>query len=97
KMVKDSLDGFVNKDAAKAEAVCNSDDHVDELEGHISRFLLTYMLEDHRTISQALHLSMICKNLERIADLSTNIGEEVIYMVEAKTIKHHFKDTHVKE
>ncbi|MFQ5753405.1 MAG: phosphate uptake regulator PhoU [bacterium] len=96
-MVKDSLDAFVKNDVAKARAVCENDDVIDGLEDQINRELLTYMMEDARNISQALQLSMVAKNLERIADLSTNIGEEVIYMVEAKTIKHHYEDVHIKK
>jgi phosphate transport system protein len=96
-MVKDSLDAFVQKDVAKAEAVCANDDVIDGLEDQINRELLTYMMEDTKNISQALSLTMVAKNLERIADLSTNIGEEVIYIIEAKTIKHHFEDVHVKK
>ncbi|MFQ5605671.1 MAG: phosphate signaling complex protein PhoU [bacterium] len=95
-MVRDSLDSFVEGDVVKAKKVCENDDMVDGLEDQINRELLTYMMEDARNISQALSLSMVAKNLERIADLSTNICEEVIYMVEARTIKHHFEDVHVK-
>ena len=88
-MVHKALDAFVEADAAKAKEVCESDDVIDGLESQIVRELITYMMEDPKTISQALALSMVAKNLERIADLSTNIGEEVIFMVEARTIKHH--------
>lgn len=95
-MLKKSLDSFVNLDGAKAREVCESDDVVDGLEDQLQRELLTYMMEDHRNISRSLDLSMVAKNLERIADLSTNIGEEVIFIVEAKTIKHHFEDVHIK-
>jgi phosphate transport system protein len=96
-MVKDSLDAFVQRDVAKAQAVCVQDDVIDGLEDQINRELLTYMMEDVKSISPCLSLALIAKNLERIADLSTNIGEEVIYMIEAKTIKHHFEDVHVKD
>ncbi len=95
-MVKDSLDAFVQGDVAKAQGVCEQDDVIDGLEDQINRELLTYMMEDVKNISPCLSLALIAKNLERIADLSTNIGEEVIYMIEAKTIKHHFEDVHVK-
>ncbi len=91
KMVKDSLDAFVERDVAKAKAVCESDDLVDGLEDQVNRELITYMMENPRIISQALDLSYVAKNLERIADLSTNIGEEVIFIVEARTIKHHYE------
>lgn len=92
-MVKDSLDAFVEGDVRKAVAVCESDDVVDGLEYQINRELLTYTMEDPRNTSRAMYLSMIAKNLERIADLSTNICEEVIFMVEARTIKHRFEES----
>lgn len=96
RMLKDSLDAFVEGNISKAKAVCEEDDVVDGLEDQINRELLTYMMENAKNISQALDLSMIAKDLERIADLSTNIGEEVIFIVSAKTIKHYFEDVHVK-
>ena len=89
-MVRDSLDAFVRGDVEKATRVCERDDTVDALEQQINRELLTYMMEDPHAISRAIDLSVVAKNLERIADISTNICEEVIFMVEARTIKHHF-------
>ncbi len=96
-MLKDSLDAFVQMDAKKAKAVCERDDDVDAFDDQIQRELLTYMIEDPKTISPAMDLVFVSKNLERIADLSTNISEEVIFTVEAKTIKHHFQDVHIKK
>lgn len=91
-MLKNSLDSFVEFDVSKARAVLENDDVVDGLEDQIQRELLTYMMEDPRSISRAIDLTMVAKNLERIADLSTNIGEEVIFIVEAKNIKHHAEE-----
>jgi len=91
-MVKDSLDAFVQRDATKARSVCPRDDEVDQLEDQVIRELLTYMMNDPRTISRALDLIIIAKNLERIADLSTNIAEDVIFIVQAKSIKHHAEE-----
>jgi phosphate transport system protein len=91
-MVRDSLDAFVRSDAVRAKAVCERDDIVDQLEDQINRELLTYTMQEPKNIPKAMDLSMIAKNLERIADLSTNICEEVIFMVEARTIKHHFEE-----
>ena len=54
--------------------------------------LLTYMVNDTKTISRALDMILISKNLERIADLSTNIAEEVFFIYKARTIKHHVAD-----
>ena len=88
-MVKDSLDSFINGNVEKARAVCVRDDEVDQLDDQLFRELLTYMISDAKTISRALNLILISKNLERIADLSTNIAEEVIFIYKAKIIKHH--------
>jgi phosphate transport system protein len=87
-MLKDSLDSFVNNDAGKARAVCKSDDRVDDLKDQIFRELLTFMMEKPDSISRAMDLILVSRNLERIADLSTNISEEEIYISEAKVIKH---------
>jgi phosphate transport system protein len=88
-MVRDCLLSFLNEDAALARSVCERDSTVDGLEKQILRELITYMTSDAMTIERALHLLDIAKNLERIADLSTNIGEDVIFMVEGRVIKHH--------
>lgn len=87
-MVKDSLDSFINGDVEKARAVCVRDDEVDQLNDQLFRELLTYMLSDNKTITRALDLILVSRNLERIADLSTNISEEVIFIYKAQMIKH---------
>lgn len=96
-MVKDSLDSFINGDVEKALAVCARDDAVDQLDDQIFRELLTYMLNDTKTISKALHLILISKNLERIADLATNIAEEVIFIYKAQIIKHNIDTKDFKD
>lgn len=96
-MVKTALDAFVHGDVPQAIRVCQSDDEVDALEDQVLRELITYMANDPRTISRAIHLIMIAKNLERVADLSTNVAEEVVFMVEARSIKHHLGDKDVHE
>jgi phosphate transport system protein len=88
-MVKDSITSFLNEDAVLAKKVCERDSIVDDLKAQILRELITYMTSDPSTIERALRLLDIAGNLERIADLSTNIGEDVIYMAEGKVIKHH--------
>lgn len=80
-MVKKSLDSYVQFDVELARNVIESDDEVDNIYGQIFRELLTYMMEDPRNIKQATNLLFISRNLERIADLSTNIGERVIFLV----------------
>lgn len=91
-MVKDSLDAFVNSDSDLARSVCQRDDQVDELNNQIFRELLTYMLQDSKTVERAVDLILVGRNLERIADHATNICEDVIYMVNGKNIKHHIEE-----
>jgi phosphate transport system protein len=88
-MVKDVLDAFVNKDPKLARSVCERDDLVDGLNDQVFRELLTYMISDPKTITRAVHLMIVCRCLERIADHATNIAEDVIFMVDALVIKHH--------
>jgi phosphate transport system protein len=88
RMVRDSLDAFVGRDAALAAAVSARDDEVDGLYHQIFRELLTYMAEDPRSVSRALHLLLVARNLERIADHATNISEDVIYYVEGRDVRH---------
>ena len=88
-MVKDSINAFVNKDEKLARNVCERDDEVDNLNDQIFRELLTYMMQDPTTIRRAVDLILVGRHLERIADHTTNISEDVIYLVKGKTIKHH--------
>ena len=87
-MVKESIDAFVKDDAMLARKVLANDDYVDDLMEQLFRELLSFMLEDTRTISRAIRLSFIAKYLERIADHATNIAELVVYLVEGKIIRH---------
>jgi phosphate transport system protein len=87
-MVKESLDAFVNRDAALARRVCADDDQVDALKEQVFRELLTFMMEDPRTIPRAIRLILISRFLERVADHATNIAEMVVYLVEGKMVRH---------
>ena len=87
-MVKDVLDAFVNRDPQLARSVCERDDQVDALNDQVFRELLTYMISDPQTITRAVHLILVSRCLERIADHATNIAEGVIFMVKALVIKH---------
>ena len=87
-MVKQSIDAFVKEDAQLARKVLADDDYVDDLMEQLFRELLSFMLEDTRTISRAIRLSFIAKYLERMADHATNIAELVVYLVEGKIIRH---------
>ena len=96
-MVKDVLDAFVNQDSELARSVCERDDQVDGLNDQVFRELLTYMMSDPKTIARAVHLMIVCRCLERIADHATNIAEDVIFMVDARVIKHHADAKEQKE
>ncbi len=96
-MVKDVLDAFVNRDPKLARSVCARDDVVDGLNDQVVRELLTYMVSDPKTITRSVHLMIVARCLERIADHATNIAEDVIFMVDALVIKHHADDKKEKE
>jgi phosphate transport system protein len=87
-MLADALEAFVRGDASAARAVCARDDTVDALHRSVFRILLTHMMEDPRNISVGMELALVSRNLERVADLATNIGEDVVFLVEGKSIKH---------
>jgi len=87
-MLKDSLDAFTRNDAELARAVCGRDTVVDDLNRKVKEDLSVYMAQDPKTIERALELIMISLNLERIADLATNIAEDVIYIATGQVIKH---------
>ncbi|HYR87083.1 MAG TPA: phosphate signaling complex protein PhoU [Terriglobia bacterium] len=88
RILKEGLDAFVNSDADLAETVIHNDRMVDGLYEQIFRELLTYMLEDTRTISRAIKLIFIAKHLERVGDHSANIAEMVIFLVRGQDIRH---------
>jgi phosphate transport system protein len=85
-MLRESLDAFVHRNADEARAVIASDDRVDKLQDSLFRVMLTHMPE--RNVSGCLQVILIGRNLERIADLATNISEDVVYMVRGTTIRH---------
>jgi phosphate transport system protein len=87
-MVSDALAAYVSRNAAMARMVCITDDKVDDLRRSMYRILVTHMLEDPTRLGGALELLLISQNLERIADLATNVSEDVVFLVEGRTIKH---------
>ena len=87
-MLKDGLDAFVNRDPARARAVIPRDKDVDALNKQLHRELSSYMIEKPTTITRCLNLMVISKSLERIADHATNVAEEVVYLYEARDIRH---------
>ena len=88
RILKDSLDAFVNSDAELAEKVIRDDEFIDDCYEQIFRELLTYMMEDTKYISRALKVIFIAKHLERVGDHSSNIAEMVIFLVRGQDIRH---------
>ena len=92
KMVKDSIDAFVNRDENLAKRVILSDPEADRLRNLIYEELINdYVVKDGTTAPRAVSLILVARHLERICDHATNIAEDVIYMVQAKIIKHHLE------
>jgi len=91
-MLGQAIDAFVRADGGLGRAVCLMDDEVDKLNDGLFRIVVTHILEDPKTISTAIELLLVGRNLERVADLSTNIGEDAVYLAEGKQIKHHLED-----
>lgn len=91
-MVRDSLNAFVNQDVSLAREVCRRDDAVDDINHQIFRVVLTYMIQEPKTIARGVDLILIGRHLERIADHATNIAEDVVFIVKGKTIKHHIEE-----
>jgi phosphate transport system protein len=88
-MLSDALNAFIMGDSRLAREVVQRDDRVDELHENNFRILLTHMMEDPRKITAGMDLLLVSGNIERIADLATNVAEEVVFFVEGRTIKHH--------
>jgi phosphate transport system protein len=88
-MVRKALDAFVNRDADLARSVLASDDAVDSLRSASYHELISFMEQDPHNIRQALDLLTVTRNLERIADHSTNIAEDVMFLVKGVDVRHH--------
>jgi phosphate transport system protein len=88
-MVRKSLDAFVKRDPELARGVLLSDDAVDDLRDAIYQELIAFMQKDPSTISRALDLLFVARNLERIADHATNIAEDVLFLVQGVDVRHH--------
>lgn len=95
-MLSDALAAFVSRNSGTARMVCATDDKVDDLRRSLFRILVTHMLEDPKRIGGALELLLVSQNLERVADLSTNIAEDVVFLVEGRTIKHGVEERQVE-
>ena len=86
-LIKDVLDSYVQRDADKAYSVWIRDAELDEMYSSLFRELLTYMMEDPRSISPCTHLLFMAKNIERIGDHATNIAENLYYLVNGSPIE----------
>ncbi len=87
-LLKSSLDAFVHGDVKKAKELIEKDGEIDALNKQLNRELISYMLEDPKKITRSLHLMVISKSLERIADHATNIAEEAVFLQEGADIRH---------
>ncbi|MCE2455907.1 MAG: phosphate signaling complex protein PhoU [Gemmatimonadetes bacterium] len=87
-MVSDALAAYVSRNVVTARMVCITDRKVNDLRNSLQRILISYMLENPKSISAALEMLFVSQNLERIADLATNISEDVVFLVEGRSIKH---------
>ena len=91
-MLRDAIDAFIHRDAPKARAVLAHDDIIDNFNKTIVNDLVGLIRKDPSTIDQSLDLIRVSRNLERVADLTTNIAEQVIFMTEARVVKHHLEE-----
>lgn len=89
RMLADALAALASRDSARARQVCARDDRVDEMKATVHKILVSVMAEEPQSIGAALEYIRVAQQLERIGDLSTNISEEVVFLVEGRSIKHH--------
>ena len=97
KMLTESIDAYTNEDVNKARLVCRQDEIVDCFNRVIYHQIVTLMKESPSEIEHYMHMLRIAKNLERVADLSTNIGENTVYIVQGRVIKHHQEENNAEE
>ena len=91
-MLRDALDALMRQDGQLGREVCKRDDDVDALHESMFGIVIASMRENPAAISLSLELLLVSRNLERVADLATNIAEDAVYLAEGKTIKHHLED-----
>ena len=96
KMIHNSIEAFVRHDFTLAKKVCEHDDEIDWINDQIFRVLLTHMMENPKSITRAVDLILVSRNLERIADHATNICEEVIFIEQGQNVKHHIQEEETK-
>jgi phosphate transport system protein len=88
-MLHNALDAFVRRDAETARRLVRQDDEVDALNRQVFLELESCMIEDPGTVTRAMELVLVARSLERVADLATNVAEEVVFITEARVIRHH--------
>jgi phosphate transport system protein len=96
-MLRESIEALVNTDVALAKRVLMKDEWVDALKDQIFREVLTYMLGDPRTVEPGVELILISRHLERVGDHATNVAEDVIFIVEARDVRHRSSNIAVVE
>jgi phosphate transport system protein len=91
-MVRSSIDAFVQQDPKLAMTVCVRDTEVDLLDDEFTQKILDRMISEARWVIRLHHFIIIIRNLERIADLATNIAEDIVFIIEGRVIKHRCED-----
>ena len=91
-MVRDALDGFIHREVRLGTKVLEQDDTIDDMNKSMTRQVIELMKSDQKSIETGLDLIRVSRNLERVADLATNIAEEVIFIAQARVVKHHASD-----
>ena len=91
-MLQGALDAFVNQDASRARAVCAMDDAIDAIKRQAQKNLVAATREHPEQAQEFYAIMGIARNLERLADLATNMAEDVIYMVEGRVVRHQLDD-----
>ena len=89
RMLRDALAALASRDSLRARRVCARDDRVDDMKATVQKILVRVMAEEPESIQAGLEYIRVAQQLERIGDLSTNISEEVVFLVEGSSIKHH--------
>jgi phosphate transport system protein len=95
-MLKEAIDSFILQNPAMAQKVLKSDDQIDDLNRIVTMKVIQLMKDDNETVECDMQLSRISRNLERIADLTTNIAEDVLFHTQARVVKHHAEEREIK-
>ena len=96
-MVREALDAFMQRDAARAKEILEKDDFIDDINDRVYEEIQKLMRGKPETVSQGLALIMVSHNLERVADLATNIAEDVIYLTRGIDVRHHIRERRERE